>query len=46
MQRRRKLEELSIDFNNRALNKKRIILPNAKMILFQDRDANADCAKD
>jgi hypothetical protein len=46
MQGRRELEGPYIHFNNWALNKKRIILPNARMILFQDRGANADCAKD
>ena len=42
----RKLEVLPIQINNMALNKKRIILSNARMILFKDRGANEDCAKD
>jgi hypothetical protein len=46
MQSRRELERLPLHINNRALNKKRIILPNARMILLKDRGANADCAKD
>ncbi len=45
MQSMRELEGFTIHLNNWALNKKRIILPNARMILFQDRGANADCAK-
>ncbi len=45
MQSRRELEGLSIHFNNWALNKKRIIQLNARMILLKDRGANADCAK-
>ena len=40
------LERIIINFNNRALNKKRIILPNARMILLKDRGGNADYAKD
>jgi hypothetical protein len=36
MQSRRKLEGLSIHINNWALNKKRIIQLNARMILLKD----------
>jgi hypothetical protein len=39
MQSMRELEKLPIHLNNWALNKKRIILPNARMILFQHSGA-------